>query len=77
MLDVDSSIGQRPLTQVQSGVPVCPEKQHRDSNNALAICQPRLMVTAVIRMFTGTTKQDGKEQSKGQKQKQPLINTEL
>jgi len=58
-------------------VPACPEEQHRDGNNALAICQSRLMVTAVIRMFTGTAKQDGKEQSKGQKQKQPLVSTGL
>lgn len=65
MLDVDSSISQRPLTQVQSGVPARPEEQHRDGNNALSICQPRLMLAAVVKMFTGTAKQDGKEQSKG------------
>ncbi|KAK4823254.1 hypothetical protein QYF61_000221 [Mycteria americana] len=43
-----------PTTRVHTGVPACPVQQHRNSSNALAICQPRGMAIAVIKMFPGT-----------------------
>ncbi|KAK4806764.1 hypothetical protein QYF61_005560 [Mycteria americana] len=43
-----------PSTRVHSGVPACPVQQHRNSSDALAICQPRRMAIAVIKMFPGT-----------------------
>ncbi|KAK4825006.1 hypothetical protein QYF61_022952 [Mycteria americana] len=43
-----------PSTRVHSGVPACPVQQHRNSSNALAICQPRRKAIAVIKMFPGT-----------------------
>ncbi|KAK4810505.1 hypothetical protein QYF61_004285 [Mycteria americana] len=43
-----------PSTRVHSRVPACPVQQHRNSSDALAICQPRHMAIAVIKMFPGT-----------------------
>ena len=43
-----------PLTGVHTGVPACPVQQHRNSSDALAICQPRRIAIAVIKMFPGT-----------------------
>ena len=42
------------LTRVHAGVSACPVQQHRNSSWALAICQPRRIAMAVIRMFPGT-----------------------
>lgn len=66
-----------PLSWAQSEVPARPVQQHRDSSDDPAICQSRLVALAVIRMFPGTAKQDDKEQSKQQKQKQPVRSTGL
>ncbi|KAK4820044.1 hypothetical protein QYF61_017857 [Mycteria americana] len=43
-----------PSTKVHTGVPACPVQQHGNSSDALAICQPRRMAIAVIKMFPGT-----------------------
>ncbi|GAB0206848.1 hypothetical protein GRJ2_003150400 [Grus japonensis] len=43
-----------PSTRVHTGVPACPGQQHRNSSGALAICQPRRIAIAVIKMFPGT-----------------------
>ncbi|KAK4810869.1 hypothetical protein QYF61_008841 [Mycteria americana] len=43
-----------PSTRVHTGVPACPVQQHRNSSDALAICQPRRIAIAVIKMFPGT-----------------------
>ena len=43
-----------PLTPVHTGVPACPVQQHRNSSNALAICQTRCMAVATIKMVPGT-----------------------
>ncbi|GAB0176345.1 hypothetical protein GRJ2_000099700 [Grus japonensis] len=44
------------LTRAHTGVPACPVQQHRNSSDALAICQPRRITIAVIRMFPGTAR---------------------
>ena len=41
------------LTRVHTGVPACLVQQHSNSSNALAVCQPRSLPSAVIRMFPG------------------------
>ncbi|KAK4815221.1 hypothetical protein QYF61_022868 [Mycteria americana] len=38
-----------PSIRVHTGVPACPAQQHRNSSDALAICQPRRIATAVIK----------------------------
>ncbi|KAK4824656.1 hypothetical protein QYF61_017029 [Mycteria americana] len=38
-----------PSTRVHTGVPACPVQQHRNSSDALAICQPRHITIAVIK----------------------------
>ncbi|KAK4831140.1 hypothetical protein QYF61_015443 [Mycteria americana] len=43
-----------PSTRVHTGVPACPVQQHRNSSDALAICQPTRTAIAVINMFPGT-----------------------
>ncbi|KAK4807128.1 hypothetical protein QYF61_018469 [Mycteria americana] len=43
-----------PSTRVHTRVPACPVQQHRNSSDALAICQPRRKAIAVIKMFPGT-----------------------
>ena len=43
-----------PSTRVHTGVPACLVQQHRNSSDALAICQPRRKAIAVIKMFPGT-----------------------
>ncbi|KAK4807227.1 hypothetical protein QYF61_024347, partial [Mycteria americana] len=43
-----------PSTRAHTGVPACPVQQHRNSSDALAICQPRRKAIAVIKVFPGT-----------------------
>ncbi|GAB0209324.1 hypothetical protein GRJ2_003398100 [Grus japonensis] len=43
-----------PSTRVHTGVPACPVQHYRNSSDALAICQPRRIAIAVIKMFLGT-----------------------
>ncbi|KAK4826180.1 hypothetical protein QYF61_006042 [Mycteria americana] len=50
-----------PSTRVHTGVPACPVQQHRNSSDALAICQPRHIAIAVIKVFPGTADYLGEE----------------
>ncbi|GAB0182338.1 mitochondrial enolase superfamily member 1 [Grus japonensis] len=58
-----------PLTRVHTGVPACPVQQHRNSSDALAICQPRRITIAVIKLFPGTAQEDDQQYSEQRKQK--------
>ncbi|KAK4828649.1 hypothetical protein QYF61_000297 [Mycteria americana] len=52
--------------------------QHRNSSDALAICQPRPMAIAVIKMFPGTAESDDQQYSSTastKSKKQPLTST--
>ncbi|GAB0190594.1 interleukin-18-binding protein [Grus japonensis] len=67
-----------PSTRVHTGAPACPVLQHGNRSDALAICQPRRITIAVIKMFPGTAEYDDQQYSStasSESKKQPLTST--